>query len=58
MGPIREIPPNKIMTIKGESSLRKIKLNDFRKALHAIKPSVSKASLLEYAMWHKATASI
>ena len=58
MEPVREIPPNQILKIKGESAIRSINLQDFMKALRNIRPSVSKQSLLEYAIWHKAASSI
>ena len=58
MEPVREIPANQLLAIKGESSIRKVKLKDFIKALKTIRPSVSKASLMEYSMWHKATSHI
>lgn len=52
MEPVREIPPNQIMKINGNSSIRKIKLKDFLKAVKAIRPSVSQQTLLEYKVWH------
>lgn len=58
MEPVREIPPNQIMKIKGEQSIRPIILQDFIKALRNMQPSVSKQSLMEYAMWHKAASAI
>jgi len=55
MEPVREIPPDKILSLKDSSALRKVNVKDFEKALSVVTPSVSKKTILEYAMWHKAT---
>ena len=57
MEPVREISPEKILTSKA-SNIRKVRLSDFEKALRVVRPSVSKQSILEYGLWHKACAGI
>jgi SpoVK/Ycf46/Vps4 family AAA+-type ATPase len=54
MEPVREIDPRQILSIKNDKDLRPVQIKDFHKACHAIRPSVSKKTILEYAMWHKA----
>jgi spastin len=52
MGPLRDIPADKLMKMK-DTDLRPINQSDFVKTLRDFKPSVSKKSLQEYVEWHK-----
>jgi SpoVK/Ycf46/Vps4 family AAA+-type ATPase len=58
MEPLREIPPNQIMQLKGAHSIRKVMFKDFEKALKNIRPTVSNQSLREYADWHRNTGGV
>jgi len=48
MGPVREIPAKDFMSMKPKNAFRKIRLHDFEQACIAIRPSVSKGTLMEY----------
>jgi len=41
------------MSMKSKNAFREIRLHDFEQACIAIRPSVSKKTLMEYTMWHK-----
>ena len=49
MQPVRELTSEQLMQIKDTSEVRPITLKDFEKALKAFAPSVSKATLEEFA---------
>ena len=57
MEPIREIPPHKLMQLKG-NGVRKVMYQDFEKAFRAIRPSVSHESIEEYHNWHKSCGNM
>ena len=50
-GPIRDVPSETLMTLD-KTHLRKIQLEDFRKALAKVRPSVSKDGLKRYSDWN------
>lgn len=58
MEPIREIPPHKLMQLKGAGAVRKVLYRDFEKALVNVRPSVSNQSLREYADWHRSQGGV
>ncbi len=51
MSPVRELTTEQLMAIKDTSDMRAIQFDDFRKALKQFSPSVSKATLNEFAAW-------
>jgi SpoVK/Ycf46/Vps4 family AAA+-type ATPase len=51
MQPVRELPPEDILKIKDNSEIRKLCLDDFKKAVQSQPPSVSKHSLQEFERW-------
>ena len=51
LGPIREVSASQLLLVRQEQ-LRKIGLQDFEGALHKIRPSVSKDSLIAYRDWN------
>jgi SpoVK/Ycf46/Vps4 family AAA+-type ATPase len=51
MGPLRDIAPEKILTMK-DDEIRPVNYSDFSKTLKEFQPSVSKKSLVEYEEWH------
>jgi len=53
MHPIRELPPDQILKIKDTSSIRKLSVDDFKKAVSSQPPSVSKHSIKEFDDWRK-----
>ena len=50
-GPIRDVPSEQLLTVD-KSQLRKIHLEDFRKAIAKVRPSVSSDSLKRYEDWN------
>ena len=53
MMPIREIPQEKILEIKGMEDIREITKDDFQAALRNVSPSVSKHTILQFELWRK-----
>ena len=51
MVPLRELTSEQLMNIKDTKEIRAISLADFEQALKAFQPSVSKATLQEFAQW-------
>lgn len=51
MSPVRELTTEQLMAIKDTTDMRAIQFDDFRKALKQFSPSVSKATLDEFAAW-------
>lgn len=51
MVPVRELTQEQLMTITDTKDIRAIKLADFELALKSFAPSVSKATLDEFAQW-------
>lgn len=50
MEPLRELGPSAIRTVKAEQ-LRPLILDDFTKALRAVRPSVPPSSVAEFDRW-------
>jgi len=57
MGPLRDIPPDKLLTM-GSSDLRPVNEKDFARTLKEFKPSVSKKSIQEYDQWNKDNSNV
>jgi len=53
MMPIREIPQEKILEIRGIEDIRQINNEDFTQALKNVAPSVSKHSIAQFEAWRK-----
>lgn len=56
MGPIRSVPIDQMENIRPDD-IRKITINDFKKALTFVRPSVSQADLAVYLDWDKTYGS-
>jgi len=53
MQPLRELTQEQLLAMKDQSEMRAICIEDFKKALKACSPSVSKHTLDEFAAWQK-----
>ena len=53
MCPVRELSSEQLMSIKDTSEMRPISLKDYEQALKSFAPSVSKATLEDFAQWQK-----
>ena len=53
MNPVREIPTEQLLEIKDMKDIRGINIDDFKKAMKDIVPSVSKSTLDTFENWRK-----
>jgi len=53
MFPIRELPPDQLLSIKDSSAIRKLSVGDFEAACKSFSPSVSKHTIKEFDDWRK-----
>ena len=53
MAPIRELTTEQLMALQDTKQIRGVTLQDFKNARKVVAPSVSKATIEEFAKWQK-----